>query len=232
MSEETQYWYLRNHKLFSSLSSADVRSLCIISKYKTAKKNDIIYFAEDPDSRIYLLKRGKIRIMETDSHGNELVKEILRTGDIFGEITLSSQPDVHGEFAQVMSDEVIICSFKKEDFEEVLENKPHLAVQYTKFIGFKFKRLKNRYANMVFKDVKSRMMHFLKEWMENEGEKTLDGRIVIQNYLTQQDIANLICATRQTATQLLNEMERDGILRYDRRQVVIEKPELVEIKKD
>ncbi len=225
MSEETQYWYLRNHKLFSTLSSEDIRGLCIISKYKTARKQEIIYFADEPDSRIFLLKRGKIRIMETDADGQELVKEILQSGDIFGEITLSSQPGVHGEFAQVMSDQVVICSFKKDDFEQVLEKKPFLAVQYTKFVGFKFKRLKNRYANMVFKDVRSRMLHFLREWMENEGEKTLDGRMVIPNYLTQQDIANLICTTRQTATQLLNDMERAGILRYDRKSIIINTPE-------
>jgi len=226
MSEETQYWFLRNHKLFSTLSSEDIRGLCIISKYKTAKKQEIIYFADEPDSRLFLLKSGKIRIVETDTDGNEVVKEILQPGDIFGEITLSSQPGVHGEFAQVLSDKVDICSFKKDDFELLLEAKPFLALQYTKFVGFKLKRLKNRYANLIFKDVRSRLIHFLGDWMENEGEKMLDGSVKVKNYLTHQEIANLVCATRQTATQLLNEMEKNGLISYDRKSILIHKPEL------
>jgi CRP/FNR family transcriptional regulator len=31
--------------------------------------------------------------------------------------------------------------------------------------------------------------------------------VIIENYLTQNDIAQIICTSRQTATQLLNEME-------------------------
>lgn len=225
MTEETQYWFLRNHKLFTTLSSDDISGLCIISKYKTARRQEIIYFADEPDSKIFLLKRGKIRIMETDEAGNELVKEILQAGDIFGEITLSSQPGVNGEYAQVLSDKVVLCSFKKDDFEALLEKKPFLAIQYTKFVGFKLKRLKNRYANLVFKPVRARLIHFIQDWMENEGEKTSDGSILINNYLTHQEIANLICTTRQTATQLLNEFEKSGIIRYNRKAFLILKPE-------
>lgn len=224
MSEEIQYWFLRNHKLFSTLSSEDIRGLCIISRYKTAKKQEIIYFADEPDSRLFLLKSGKIRIMESDAAGNEMVKEILQSGDIFGEITLSSQPGVHGEFAQVLSDKVVICSFKKDDFESLLEAKPFLALQYTKFVGFKLKRLKNRYANLVFKDVRARLTHFLGDWMEGEGEVMQDGSIKLNNYLTHQEIANLVCTTRQTATQLLNEMEKNGLISYDRKSILIRKP--------
>ncbi len=229
MSEETQYWFLRNHKLFSTLSGEDIKGLCIISKYKTARKQEIIYFADEPDSKIFLLKSGKIRIMEADAAGNEIVKEILQSGDIFGEITLSSQPGLNGEFAQVLSDKVVICSFKKDDFEKLLEKKPFLALQYTKFVGFKLKRLKNRYANLVFKDVRSRLVHFLADWMENEGEQLSDGSISMNNYLTHQEIANLICTTRQTATQLLNEMEKAEQIKYNRKSIVILKPQAFQL---
>jgi CRP/FNR family transcriptional regulator len=34
--------------------------------------------------------------------------------------------------------------------------------------------------------------------------------VIIENYLTQNDIAQIICTSRQTTTQLLNEMEAKG----------------------
>jgi CRP/FNR family transcriptional regulator len=47
---------------------------------------------------------------------------------------------------------------------------------------------------------------FLKDWAEKEGTQ-IGNKVIIENYLTQNDIAQIICTSRQTATQLLNEME-------------------------
>ena len=83
------------------------------------------------------------------------------------------------------------------------------------------KRIKNNYANLISKDAKTRLLTFLKEWAERDG-KNMDNRIVIDNYLTQNDIAQIICTSRQTATQLLSELEEKGILYYSRKEIIIE----------
>ena len=49
---------------------------------------------------------------------------------------------------------------------------------------------------------KTRLFQFLKDWAGKEG-KRVDNKVVIENYLTQNDIAQIICTSRQTATQLL-----------------------------
>ena len=49
----------------------------------------------------------------------------------------------------------------------------------------------------------------------------IENKVTIDNYLTQKDIAQIICTSRQTATQLLNEMETKGLLVYNRKQIVI-----------
>jgi CRP/FNR family transcriptional regulator len=49
----------------------------------------------------------------------------------------------------------------------------------------------------------------------------LGNKVVIENYLTQNDIAQIICTSRQTATQLLNEMENNGTLIYNRKEIII-----------
>lgn len=64
------------------------------------------------------------------------------------------------------------------------------------------------------------MFQFLKDWAEKEGKRT-NNSVVIENYLTQNDIAQIICTSRQTATQLLNEMENNGSIRYGRKEIVI-----------
>jgi CRP/FNR family transcriptional regulator len=219
MYDELKYWYLRDHKLFWALSMSQIKQLCIITGFKKATKGEIIYFSASDLPRIYLLKKGNIKIVSVDDEGNETIKEILQKGDLFGELSLESDNNVN-EYAKVLTEEVSICSFLMSDFETLILKNPDLALSYTKFVGLKMKRLKNSYSNLVSKDAKTRLITFLSEWAQKEG--VFEGnKVVLDNYLTQSDIAQIICTSRQTATQLLNEFEIKGLIYYNRKQITI-----------
>ncbi len=219
MYEDLKYWYLRDHKLFRTLSFGQIRQLCIITGFKKAKKGEIIYFSSSDLPRIFLLKKGNIKIVAVDEDGNETIKDIIQKGDLFGELTLEADSQSN-EYAKVLSDDVAICSFLMSDFEDLLLRNPSLALSYTKFVGLKMKRIKNSYSNLISKDAKTRLFKFLKDWAEKEGKK-IEDKVVIENYLTQNDIAQIICTSRQTATQLLNEMETNGTIIYSRKEIII-----------
>jgi CRP-like cAMP-binding protein len=219
MYDELKYWYLRDHKLFWTLSMSQIKQLCIVTGFKKAKKGEIIYFSNSDVPRIFLLKKGSIKIVAVDEEGNETIKDIIQKGDLFGELTLENDAQSN-EYAKALSDEVAICSFLMSDFENLLLQNPSLALSYTKFVGLKMKRIKNSYANLISKDAKTRLYQFLKDWAEKEGKRT-DNTVVIENYLTQNDIAQIICTSRQTATQLLNEMETKDLLVYNRKEIII-----------
>ncbi len=219
MYDELKYWYLRDHKLFRTLSFSQIRQLCIVVGFKTARKNGVIYFSSSEVPRIFLLKKGSIKIVAIDEEGNETIKDIIQKGDMFGELTLENDENSN-EYAKVLSDEVSICSFLMSDFENLLLQNPSLALSYTKFVGLKMKRIKNNYSNLVSKDAKTRLYQFLKNWGETEGKKH-NNQISIENYLTQNDIAQIICTSRQTTTQLLNEMENNSLITYNRREIII-----------
>lgn len=220
MVEEVKYWHLRDHQLFSLLTNAQIEDLCIITRYKKAYKNEVIYFANESIKRIYFLKKGMIKIAEYDQDDKEITKDILQQGDLFGELSLDNEHSTSGEFAQAMSDEVIICTFLLTDFEKVLQQNPSVAISFTKLVGLKLKQLESRYNNLVFKDVKTRLQIFLNDWATKEGVKE-GNNIAIQNYLTQQEIANLVCSTRQTVTQLLNDLQNEGKISYTRKKIVL-----------
>lgn len=219
MYEDLKYWYLRDHKLFRTLSFAQIKQLCIITGFKKAHKGEIIYFSSSDVPRIFLLKKGNIKIVAVDEEGNETIKDIIQKGDLFGELTLETDNQAN-EYAKVLSDDVIICSFLLSDFEDLLLRNPSLALSYTKFVGLKMKRIKNSYANLISKDARTRLLQFLKDWAEREGKRTTN-KVVLENYLTQNDIAQIICTSRQTATQLLNEMETNGMIVYNRKEIII-----------
>nr|WP_315211306.1 Crp/Fnr family transcriptional regulator [uncultured Flavobacterium sp.] len=219
MYEDLKYWYLRDHKLFRTLSFGQIRQLCIITGFKKAQKGEIIYFSSSDLPRIFLLKKGNIKIVAVDEDGNETIKDIIQKGDLFGELTLEADSQSN-EYAKVLSNDVAICSFLMSDFEDLLLRNPSLALSYTKFVGLKMKRIKNSYSNLISKDAKTRLFQFLKDWADKEGVRT-ENTVVIDNYLTQNDIAQIICTSRQTATHLLNEMETSGTIIYSRKEIII-----------
>lgn len=220
MYEELKYWYLRDHKLFRALSYSQIKQLCIITGFKKAKKGDVIYFSSSDVPRIFLLKKGNIKIVSVDEDGNETIKDIILKGDLFGELELENDRNSN-EYAKALTDDVTICSFLMSDFEDLILKNPNLALTYTKFVGLKMKRLKNNYSNLVSKDAKTRLLNFLKDWAEKEGKRE-GNKVVLDNYLTQTDISQIICTSRQTATLLLNELEEKGIIQYDRKEITIQ----------
>jgi CRP/FNR family transcriptional regulator len=199
---------------------SQIKQLCIITGFKKANKGDIIYFSSSDVPRIFLLKKGNIKIVSIDEEGNETIKEILQKGDLFGELSLEKDTDVN-EYAKALTDEVSICSFLLSDFEDLLVRNPTLALSYTQFVGLKMKRFNNNYSNLVSKDAKTRLTSFLKDWAEREGIQN-GTKYTINNYLTQTDIAQIICTSRQTATLLLNELEEKNIIYYSRKEIIIE----------
>lgn len=220
MQEEAKYWHLHDHQLFSVLSREENRSLCLIPNFKTVKKSEVLYFSHDEDYRLYTIKTGTLKIVRVDENGIETVKEVLRSGDLFGQYTFDEDDKNEDEFAVAVSDRVVICSFRISDFEEILKRNPQLAIRYTKLVGFKLKRITNNYTNLMFKDVKTRFALFLKDWALKEG-KGLEKDIKIKNYLTHNDIAGLICSTRQTVIQLFNDLKNAGLIDYNRSEILV-----------
>ena len=218
MKSNLKYWYLHDHKLFRNLSFSEINSLCILKKFRKSKKSEVFELPFTGKERVYFLKKGAIKLFRINEEGEEILEDILQKGDIFGDLNLNESAD-QNEFFKVVTEEAIICTFFREKLEEVMQRKPNFALNYIKFIGFNFKKIQNSYKNILFKDAKTRLLLMLNEIIEKEEVQT--SSFVLNNYLTQKDIAQLICTTRQTVIALLKELEKDGLLQYSQKEIVI-----------
>ena len=219
MQKEMKYWYLKNFELFSDLHKEQINDLSEIGRFIRMKKGQAIYFNNDQAKRLYFLINGKVKISEIDGFGNELIKNIVLGGDHFGEIANSTFRQTQ-EFAEILSNEVILCVFDQEQFEQMMQKHPLLALSFARRMAEKLRGLETRYTNLVFKDVKSRLKSFLFDWANKEGKQE-DSGLVIKNYLTHGEIANIISSSRQTVTTLINEMKEEGSIVYSRKLITI-----------
>ena len=219
MLHEVKYYYLKNHNLSCCLNEDQLVDLCNNTRFKTYAKGESVYFGEDSDNKIFFLLKGKIKVMEIDDMGRELVKEIINEGDFFGAIGVQAEPPTD-DFAVALTDNVTICSFAFHDFENIMNKYPTLALNYARSLSGKLRRLENRHSELVFKDVRARLISFFKDWAKREGNRQ-GNKIVLKNYLTHSDIAGFIATSRQSVTQLLNELRETGFLFYNRKQIEI-----------
>jgi CRP/FNR family transcriptional regulator len=204
MPAEDKMLLIRNYDLWCHLSDEDYADLQIEHHFMEVPKGEYIYFEAYNHNKIYFVKEGYIRIGHIDEDGNEKVKE---------------RSNLHGEFAQAYKQDVSICAFAIEDFEKLLKKRPDLALRYSKQVGAKLRTIENRLLNLLNKDVKTRLAHFFWQLVENKLGESMPEGFCIPNYLKHEDIANLIGSSRQTVTTMINELEAEGILSYNRQQI-------------
>jgi CRP/FNR family transcriptional regulator, cyclic AMP receptor protein len=211
---------LRKYPLFSDLSEEEYHELNVSDNYKEAKKGEYIYFEAYQHQNIYFLKTGVIRLGYLDESGNRIIKDILKPGDFFGQVSLEKE-NLGGEFAQAGKEDVSLCSFTLDSFNKLLLQKPKLAVRYSKISGFRIRRFENRLQNILQLDVKTRLKLFVDQLLAEvkDSAKWLGKEVRIPNYLTHEEIAQLIGTSRQTVTTLLSSFNDEHIFSFSRKEI-------------
>ncbi|MBO9201626.1 MULTISPECIES: Crp/Fnr family transcriptional regulator [Niastella] len=217
MSAADKWLLIRNYDLWAHLTDEEVAELNIVHNYIEAHKGDYIYFEAFQHNKLYFVKEGYIRIGFIDESGREMIKEIIQQGELFGQITLEKN-SLNGEFAQAYKSEVSLCAFSIDDFQKLLQKKPALALKYSKQVGSKLRQIENRLLNLLNKDVKTRLLNFLWQLVQKQVPPNAPSAC-IPNYLTHEDIANLIGSSRQTVTTLFNELATEGFITYNRKEI-------------
>jgi CRP/FNR family transcriptional regulator, cyclic AMP receptor protein len=220
MSSGEKMVMLRNYDLWCELSDEEYAELNVAHHFIDAKKGDYIYFDSHHLNKLYFVKDGYIKIGFIDEEGNEIIKEIIKEGEIFGQFALEKN-NLNGEFARAYKGNVSLCAFSIEDFEKLLTKKPMLAIKYSKQVGEKLRRAEFRLVNMLNKDVRSRLLAFFYNLAVMDGYDGIAASCTIENYLTHDDVAKLIGSARQTVTTFINQLENEGLLKITRKKITI-----------
>ena len=211
---------LKKFPLFSDLSDEEYVQLDVSDNYKEVKKGEYIYFEAYQHRNIYFIKTGHIRLGYIDKEGKKIIKDVLRPGDFFGQVSLKKE-DLNGEFAQAIRGDISLCSFTLDSFNSLLASKPKLALRYSKISGLRIRRFENRVENILRNDVKTRLRLFLYQLRADvvDSAKRVGREICIPNYLTHEEVAQLIGTSRQTVTTLLNLFEEEKICIFKRKEL-------------
>lgn len=179
-------------------------------KVETFPHNSVIYRQGDTTDRVYLLKGGRVRLMRVAKNATRSVTAILRPGDLFGDLF---RPDGAAiEEMAVAAGEAEVWSIEGRDFRAQLESRPALALDVIRAYAERVRGLQKRVGGLTFKEVPARLAETLLTLAEAHGERCPHGGEIDLRGITQQDLADLVGASRSFVSTLINEMKRDGFL--------------------
>ena len=215
---KTLLWYINSSKIFSRLSEKEKTDLSSMLRTTNVKKGSMIYRIGEKAETVYLLKEGSIKISRLSEDGKELTMDILKPGDIFGEMALSEEGK-REDIAEAVEDSYI-CDVKKKDFEDLISKNPVFSFSLIKLMGLRIRKIESRFEDVIFKDVCTRVISILKDIAGKYGAPTKNGK-AIEVKLSHQDIANLVGATRETVTLELNNLKKEGFISEIKRESII-----------
>jgi CRP-like cAMP-binding protein len=212
-------WYLSQISLFDALPMEDLMEIDKMSPMTKLKKGELIQTPETFHEGLYMIKEGKLKLYKMNSDGKQFIVSILGAGNVFGEID-SFSLGTRDTFIETMEN-TLLCSLGKEQFEQLLIDRPHLAVKIMKELSTLLQERDALLVQLAMGNVRDKVLHLLVNLARKFGvrqEKYLN----IDMPLSHQEIANMIGSTRETVTVVLNELSKESVIQTGRMSVHID----------
>ena len=212
-------WSLKQSRLFQQLSVADLASLESHARVRDFSPRQVIYAPADASESVFLVVRGRVRLMSLTPDGKEAVLGLVEPGELFGEMALLS-PAPREEHAEAALSSTI-AALPRDVLEAAMSRHGELSLEIWKFIGWRRQRIERRLRGLLFRSTRERVLLLLVDLAEQYGRPNRDGTVELGIRLSHQEIANLIGATRESVTVTLGELQSEGLLTVGRQRLAI-----------
>src|ERR1700704_1173013 len=206
-----------------SLPAADVVDFRGYFKVETFAHSSVIYRPGMPADKVFLLRSGRVRLLRQGKGKGRSVLAILKPGDLFGEV-LRPEGSLMEELA-ISSGKCEVWSIEGRDFRALLEARPALAGDVIRALNERVRQLRQRGLGLTRKDVPARLAEMLISLAPAHGERIAPGNELCLHGITQQDLADLVGASRSFVSTLINKMKRDALLANQGRLLVLKDKE-------
>jgi len=210
---------LAKASLFSALDEEAAAALRATMVAVELPRGTVLFNEGDPGDRLYVINEGKIKLGATSGDGRETLLAILGPGEMFGELSLFD-PGPRNATAVALTDAELL-GVGHPDLEPWLTGRPEVAAALLAALARRLRRTNEAMADLVFSDVPGRVAKALLELAAKFGVPSSDGSVHVVHDLTQEELAQLVGASRETVNKALADFQNRGWLRLEQRGVDI-----------
>ncbi|MBA2574101.1 MAG: Crp/Fnr family transcriptional regulator [Actinomycetota bacterium] len=209
---------LRQAPLFGGLDDEAAEALSASMVETRLRRGEVVFREGDEGDRLYVVTEGKVKLGRTSVDGRENLLAILGPGQMFGELSLFD-PGPRSATVTAVTD----CTMQSLSHDELgswLSGRPEVARGLLNQLAARLRKANDVVADLVFSDVPGRVAKALLDLSERFGRVADDG-IHVHHDLTQEEIAQLVGASRETVNKALADFASRGWLRLEARSVVL-----------
>jgi CRP/FNR family cyclic AMP-dependent transcriptional regulator len=198
------------------LSAQLIAQLTARGNPRTYQRGEVLFEEGSRADALYILLSGELKVFTRGENGRELVYNVMRAGEFFGELFLDGGP----RSASVKAVTTSICVVVGRDqFSEFMTTYPEFAECLVLKLIARVRHATEQLRSVALKDVYGRVVTLLHELAtDDNGVRSLDRSV------TQQEIADRIGASREMVNQIFRDLVRGGYIEKNRdRHMVIAK---------
>jgi CRP/FNR family transcriptional regulator, cyclic AMP receptor protein len=207
---------LKNVAIFQGLSEEDIAFVTERATTRTYPKGAIIVNEGDEGGSMFLIQSGSVKAYLSDDKGKEVILSTEGPGEYFGELALFDEAPRSAFVAATEPCKVIVIS--KAQITEAIAVRPGIAVALLKGLAVRVRALTENVRTLALLDVFGRLVRTLYSLATEKG-----GELVIDQKLTQQDLANRIGASREMVSRIMTDLTEGGYIVVDGKRITIRK---------
>ncbi len=205
--------------LFSHLPDEGLDELGGKLQRRRFEREQIIFHKNDPGSTLYIIISGKVKIVLPSAEGEAVLVALLSTGDFFGELSLfDGEPRSATSIASEPTD---ILTLDQEDLFEYLRGNPNAAEEIFSELSLRLRRTDELLSDAAFCNLSTRLSKRILDLAERYGQPNEEGNTRINMRLRQQDLADMVGATRESVNKMLKTYKLKNLLSIKRGYITI-----------
>ncbi|ACP31804.1 Crp/Fnr family transcriptional regulator [Corynebacterium aurimucosum] len=204
--------------IFQGVDPVAVQNL--IEQMETVRfpRGTTIFEEGEPGDRLYIITSGKIKLARHAPDGRENLLTVMGPSDMFGELSIFD-PGPRTSSAVCVT-EVTAATMNSEMLKQWVADHPAIAQQLLRVLARRLRRTNANLADLIFTDVPGRVAKTLLQLANRFGVQE-GGALRVNHDLTQEEIAQLVGASRETVNKALATFAHRGWIRLEGKSVLI-----------
>lgn len=206
--------------VFAAMREDEISELLQHARIIEVPARQILFHARDPGDSLFVLLAGKVKVSLLSVDGKEVILSLLSAGDVFGEMSLL---DGLPRSATVTSlEDCRLLVIGRRDFVQFLKQHIDVALNLLAALSQRLRATNNLVENLSFYHLPSRLARLLMDLGQRHGKVGPDG-VEIGLRLSQEELGNLVSASRESVNKQLRAWAESGVLEYQQGTIVIKK---------
>jgi len=219
--EKRKYLCLNDIPIFSRIDKTSFTSICHATKKRHMKKGEYLFKQGEPENGVYFIKEGSLKFVRITENGEEVIIQIVGSGEVIGETALFRE----GAFSPVSAivlEEANVCSIDIKSFERIIIGNPEIALQIIKNLTARLYDTWEKITELNTLTIQEKVISFFIQLAQEQGEPCSEGTL-IKIPLTQQEIASAVGASRVMVSQALQELIESNCICRKRKHYIVKR---------